>query len=327
MKYYINVIYRSNTRNAGTKAPSDVSKILEKEGYVPLNVIEPFNKRRYISFVISLCQYICIFLRIKKNDIIFLQYPNYLHKVDFFYNLIIKRQPQIQILIHDLDSLKVGNKTENVVLLQKANLVIAHTTQMKEILQTNFGLKNQIKVLNLFDYLVEKECLITSNLKDTLVYAGNLANNMFLRKLKTQTYIYGKKEEWLKQNEYMHYEGEFEPEDLSVIKGDWGLLWYGNSIDKFDDTLLGRYCTFISSHKASLYLAAAKPIITWKNTAMGDFIEKEKLGIAVDSLNNIDSVISQLSESEKNTIKRNVLAYSIKIRQGRMLASVITSQQ
>lgn len=323
MKYYIKIVGRFNIRNAGFKAPSDVEKILEKNGYTPICVVEPFKNKRFISKLIAMFQYLFIFLKIDKKDVIFLQYPNNLHKVNLFYNFLLRKQAKLQILIHDLDSLRFLNQTESVDLLQKADVVIAHTLQMKVILQEKYGLKNDIRILNLFDYLLKKDSITFSTLKNSLIYAGNLIGNEFLQKIKTKTYVYGNKQDWLKQNINLQYQGEFEPDNLPDLKGDWGLLWYGKSLDQFDDTLLGNYCTLISSHKASLYLAANKPIVTWSKTAMGEFVKKEKLGVTVDSLNDIEETISRLTDSEKEVILHNVKVYGEKIRRGEMLSSIL----
>ena len=326
MDYYIKTIYRSKIRNAGLKAPLDTFEILKKNAYKPLYIIETFDNSPFTSKIISFFQYLFIYLRINKNDTVFLQYPNYLYEVDNLYKLLVKKNPKIQILIHDLNSMKFrNNNIEYVDLLRKANVVIVHTPKMKEILEEKYGLQNDIRILHLFDYIVEKECMIPSEFKNSLVYAGNLTNNLFLKKIQLKTYVYGKKEDWLDFNKYIQYEGEFNPEDLSKVKGDWGLLWYGNNLDQFDDTLLGKYCTFISSHKASLYLAANKPIITWSKTAMGEFITKEKLGIVVDSLDNIEEVLSELTESDIEIIKHNVRVYSERIRNGEMLSGILKS--
>lgn len=323
MKYYIKIVGRFNIRNAGFKAPSDVEKILEKSGYTPICVVEPFKNKRFISKLIAMFQYLFIFFKIDKKDVIFLQYPNYLHKVDLLYTILFKKQARLQILIHDLDSLRVPDYTESVELLQKADVVIAHTPKMKEILQEKFGLQNDIKILNLFDYLLECDYKTTSTLKESLIYAGNLTGNEFLKKIKTKTYVYGKKQDWLNQNNNLQYQGEFDPNNLPDLKGDWGLLWYGESINHFDDTLCYRYFTFNASHKISLYLAAGKPILTWSKTAMGEFINKEKLGITVDSLSDIEEALLALTDSDKETILHNVKVYGEKIRKGEMLTSIL----
>lgn len=49
-------------------------------------------------------------------------------------------------------------------------------------------------------------------------------------------------------------------------------------------------------HKGSLYLALGMPIIAWKESNIATLIEKEGLGIIVESLDEIDQKLKSLSE-------------------------------
>ena len=52
---------------------------------------------------------------------------------------------------------------------------------------------------------------------------------------------------------------------------------------------------------------------------MADFITKNKLGIAVDNLNDLPNILSQLSNSEYNLLQQNVMNFAPKIRNGYFL--------
>ena len=56
---------------------------------------------------------------------------------------------------------------------------------------------------------------------------------------------------------------------------------------------------------------------------MGEFINKEKLGITVDSLSDIEEALLALTDSDKETILHNVKVYGEKIRKGEMLTSIL----
>ena len=262
MKYYIKVTNASATQYAGYKACEDINLILEKNQYKPLRISMP-GKYRKLSFLKVLFQYIYIFLILRKKDTLFIQYPFYTQYPNIVYRFILIRNPKIQLIIHDLNSLKTPGDKENIGLLKAAELIIAHTPQMKQYLQKELNLKNEIRIINLFDYLVKKECKNVSQLEDTLIYAGNLTNNLFLNKIKLKTYVYGNNVTWIKENPNLIYKGYFHPNDLSALKGDWGIIWYGNQTESCKNSVIGNYFKYISSHKASLYLAAGIPIIIW----------------------------------------------------------------
>ncbi len=86
---------------------------------------------------------------------------------------------------------------------------------------------------------------------------------------------------------------------------------------------MGEYLKINSSHKASLYLASQKPLIVWSHSALAKFVEDYKLGITIDSLEDIERRLLELSDRQMNEIEHNVLLFSHKITSGCMLASIL----
>ena len=65
------------------------------------------------------------------------------------------------------------------------------------------------------------------------------------------------------------------------------------------------------------------PVIIWKEAALAPLIEKNKLGIAVNSLYEIPERIASIPEEEYDQMFRNVQEYSAKLRNGEMLEKML----
>ena len=124
--------------------------------------------------------------------------------------------------------------------------------------------------------------------------------------------------------ENVKYMGKFHPDDISDIKGDWGLVWDGDSIATCSGSL-GEYLKFNSSHKLSLYIAANKPVIIWSESSLKDFVLDNRLGICVSSLDEIGSEIAKLTEEEKKAMKESISDFSHRLRHGYMLNNIVSS--
>ena len=69
-------------------------------------------------------------------------------------------------------------------------------------------------------------------------------------------------------------------------------------------------------HKSSLYLASGFPVIVWKEAAIARFVLDEGVGIAVSSLDELNSVLSGLTDDEYSDLLRNVERVSARLRRG-----------
>ena len=69
------------------------------------------------------------------------------------------------------------------------------------------------------------------------------------------------------------------------------------------------------------------PVIIWKEAALAKFISKNNLGITIDSLNNLDKVLDQITENEYKTMKSNVLRISEKLRNGSNILNAVEKME
>ena len=63
-------------------------------------------------------------------------------------------------------------------------------------------------------------------------------------------------------------------------------------------------------------MAAGIPVVTWKQAAIADFVEKHQVGIVVDSLVDLSNSLEQISEEQYAAMKTNAEAIGEKLREG-----------
>ncbi len=75
-------------------------------------------------------------------------------------------------------------------------------------------------------------------------------------------------------------------------------------------------CDTIILIKISLYLASNMPVIVWKESALADYVCKNKLGFAVASLDEIAKQIRTLSSRDYKTMCESARHEGEKLRNG-----------
>lgn len=326
-KYYLTDFNINNNYNAGSKAVIDVNAILEKKGYTPLFLGYGCQKKYIGKILVSLYCILTILIKLRAGDAIFIQYPIThinAHIKNVIFRIIKYKKSRIEILIHDLDSYRFPNNTEDTTILQHGDLVICHTHKMKEIIQDIGVNKSHIRVIFLFDYITNSSNINPTNFGNEIIFAGNLGKSKFIKLLPSiknlKFNLYGLPE--IDNGENVKYKGKFSPNDISEINGDWGLVWDGDSIDTCNGPL-GKYLAINSSHKISLYIAAKKPVIIWDESSLRDFIIDNNLGISVKSLYEINDKIRKLSDIDKKELEKSLSHFSERLKRGEMLDSIL----
>ncbi|WP_297633609.1 hypothetical protein [uncultured Clostridium sp.] len=293
--------YEEETRfNAGSKARNDIIKILEQIDFesIILNISEEKLKKVVQSVKIGK-----ELNRIEENSVVAIQYP---FQGRFITKKVLKVLAQKKCktiaIIHDIDTLRYRDleekKYKEIELFNIFDVIICHNRFMGKWIKEN-GVKSQCINLNLFDYLVDEQKQI-KKMSENIVFAGNLSENKsgFIYKLNDiNLNLYGANLNKNKLEQNINYLGKFEPEKLpGELKGKYGLIWDGESIESCEgDT--GEYLKYNNPHKLSLYMAAGMPVIVWDESAIAEFVKKEKIGFSIGNLNEINEKI------EKNECK------------------------
>ena len=336
MYYFSEINIRGN--HAGTKARNDVETILKNSGAIPINkkplILKSDINENIYSNIRNRFDFLDYFVKanILKNEVIFIQYPMLSFDKDKKYVKTLSKKNHVVLLIHDIHSLRRGNYEElkkEIDFLNLADILIVHNNFMKKELE-NYGVNvKKIYNLGIFDYL------FTPNDNDLdievadIVFAGNLEKSVFLDdfilsnvNIKMNLYGIGWKEKW-NQYKNINYIGNFTPDEIpSKLKGKYGLVWDGDSINTCSG-FLGEYTKINNPHKFSLYIAAGIPVIAWKESAIAEYIKKYDLGIVLDSLSNLKVLLDEITEEEYLIKCENIKKIRNRVINGKNLKEII----
>ena len=190
----------------------------------------------------------------------------------------------------------------------QCDYIICHNKQMSKRLAM-LGCTAQMVPLTIFDYFTEdfipKERPLTI---PCISFAGNLGKSPFLKKLDQsvdtsvlQFHVYG-----MPQAQYsnLFYCGSLPADQLPLLlEGNYGLIWEGG----YEVHERNNYLRYNNPHKASLYITAGLPIIVWSKAAIADFVQEHKLGICLDSLDELEEKITSVSQEEYQMLRENCL--------------------
>lgn len=337
MKYFLSESGRHEQQNAIQKPRSDSEKTMIKLGFEPVYISygqdAPFTKhfKRYYELKKFSKQ-------MKKGDFFLVQHPALRNTIFLkqFLNYLNNKGVITIALIHDLNYIRLNRSTkfkQKIALswkdketLKSYSKVIVHNKSMGSKVQ-EWGIpSSRIVKLNLFDYLTNDR-FVEKN-QSGVVIAGNLiaekARYIYNLPNSPQFNLYGinYKDERSNNGDNVHYMGVYEPENISVMKGRFGLVWDGSSIHTCAGDF-GEYLKYNNPFKASTYLAAGLPIIVWKHSALANFVQKNNCGFIIDDLANLSDRIEKLNSVDYSCMQRNALAISQKIREGAFLTQAL----
>lgn len=321
--------------NAGGKAPSDVNRILEGAGCRILRN-DYMLRNRILRLPLIVITPLIQSFKIRRGSQLIFQHPyDTAHDAIRMMNRILMfllwyKKVSTAVLIHDVESIRFQEKNirDEVDLLNEFDLVVAHSPEMKNMLVRN-GLTSECRVMGLFDYLVSKTCTLPRRKDAGVCFAGNLDKSVFVSHVDSINglgiHLYGSKPSSMPETPNVTYEGRFAPDDLSEIKGGWGLVWDGDAIDRCEGCL-GEYLTVNSPHKASMYLCAGLPLIVPSWSAVASVVRMRGLGIVVASLGDIEARVAAVSDEEYGRMRQAVDAYARTLMSGaHVLASLSTN--
>jgi len=301
-----------NLTSAGNKAKTDNEDTLAEMGAINLGLRRTVKNSKILAFFLDLVGIIRTCLLLKKGDVLFLQYPVKKY-FSFLCNIARLKGAKTVSLIHDLGSFRRKKLTieKEISRLSHCDYIIASNENMSTWLKEH-GMKKTVGALGLFDYrsasFNEHSSKTASKGATTIVYAGALSmrKNAFLveltKSLSTWNLtIVGNKDglQGLQDNPHVSYQGFLPSEEfISHINADFGLVWDGDSLD----TCSGNYGTY---------------------PAVAPIIEKEGVGITINSLQELDSILSHLSQEELTVLKQNAAMMAKKLNQGYFLRNAI----
>ncbi len=326
----------STPMTAASKAREDCIATFNSLGFSPINI--PYFKGdksgifvRAMRQAVYIKAYLSLLNKVKKGDTLILQHPFKQNAWLRHYAVrkLFKKGVRIVRIIHDLDSLRQSFTAEHLrrddnELALYSSRIICHNEAMLEHLVSEGVNRDKLIPLELFDYLTEHSPKSRGD-KNEIIIAGNLD--------KTKSgYIYSLPESPLKFKLYgvnysgaknAEYIGAYPADTLPLyLSGGFGLVWDGDSpLTCSSDT--GNYLKFNNPHKLSLYLACGLPVIVWRQSAVAKAVEKYGVGLSVDSLLELNDIISNITDKEYSQMARNAERLSKKLKNGEFMKAAL----
>lgn len=314
--------------NAGPKAKEDIDYFLKKQGFEIIH--QKFNVHSKLAKLKDAYFTVPKLFANQNFDELYFQYPTY---SSFLMKRLVKRMREktnkLYFIVHDVESLRLfqGDKDYWIgerALFNATDGLIVHNRVMKKWLADN-GVSVPMVELGIFDYKNSHELNQALHYNRSVCFAGNLQKSDFLKKIElddSKLELFGANPS-SSYNSGVHYNGQMSPDELpKKLVQDFGLVWDGNKINICSGKF-GNYMRYNNPHKVSLYLSCGLPVIIWSKAALAPFISENKLGLVVDTLENLDQVLNDLSIDEYLTYKKNVLKMAQKLRDGSFITSAV----
>ncbi|WP_285653165.1 beta-1,6-galactofuranosyltransferase [Allomuricauda sp. NBRC 101325] len=330
-RYYISRNYKFS-KNAASKPKMDCETVLSMIGFKNLGFEQTNHPSSALGAIISFFGITKGLILLPFSSVLCMQYP-----LSKFYNYQIGiaklKGCKIILIVHDVKTLMGKNKDvkKEMKRFNRADVLVLHNQVMMDWFTEN-GYRGKMVPLFLFDYLLGNG----QNLPDTpqifeknVVFAGGLGmeKSAFLYQLDDlketdfNLWIYGSgyQKEKVSASSILDYQGVFAPDEvLHKMKGNYGLVWNGNSIKECDGAF-GKYIQFNNPHKTSLYLLAGLPIIVWNKAAVANIVEKEGIGFAISSLKELSEKLNAIDSETYFRMVSNVSSIRNKIKNGHFL--------
>lgn len=321
---------------AGNKAKSDIEIIMNGMGFRNVGLRKTTFKNPVLAFLVTLLGVLTAPFRIGEEKVLVLQYP-----LKKYFTWICRaahlKGAKVIVIIHDLGSFRRKKLTpaKEIQRLSHADYIIAHNRHMKDWLLGQ-GCAVPIGELGIFDYLSDTKCPTHEGpigRKYRVIYAGalNYRKNTFLYEIGEHVHsfdfvLYGSgfERDKAKGKEKLDYKGFVKSDDLiATANGDFGLVWDGSSISTCSGDF-GEYLRYNNPHKTSLYLRCGLPIIIWSQAALADFIKEQQIGLCIDSLDQLDTILSNLSPNAYREMRANARSLGDRLSNGDYCRTALT---
>lgn len=313
------------------KARADIERIAAEMGYAPFVLHAPDSANGSVWQAIqvgakTLGDWVRAFYRMRQGDLLLVQYPYFPVKgygvARLALHLLRWKGVKTAALVHDLDSLRrIGGSAargSDQLLLPGFEALIVHSQRMESYLRT-VGVTCPMILMEAFDCLSEGKIPVREKSRMVAI-AGNLAADKsgYLKdigKVPLEWQLYGTN--WAGSGSTrIEYHGEIAPEKLpETISGAFGIVWDGDSLDGLTG-LYGAYALLNSPHKLSTYLAGGLPVIVAKNAAAADFVAREQVGVALNSLRELPELIHTMPEEDYQRYAANARRVGAQLRAG-----------
>lgn len=341
MKLFQILEVESEQHHAGSKAISDVSDILFKEGFETIKITKRNTKRSLIAYIQRQIGYLLdwkkVYETVEDNAVVVLQHPFHNQQLTRYKTLLkLKKNKKIKIIsiVHDVEEVRqvIFNDYYQIEMQQMMGLadsLIVHNEVMQAFFVEKGVPEEKIEVLEIFDYLTpHKETPIEFSRAITI--AGNLDfwKSPYIKEIVN---IHGLTVDLFGpnfnvdtvNNLTVNYHGSYPPSEIpNHLNKGFGLVWDGQSIDTCSGEF-GQYLKFNSPHKLSLYIASGLPVVIWESAASAKLVEKYQIGLTIKSLEDLPMILNQIDEETYFKYVYRVKVLSEQLKNGYFLKKAI----
>lgn len=315
MNYFITRINGAMEQSTAQYAQKMVSDIAHSLGFKDMAIY--FYNSSEESMENLGFRYDGIIAGISRGDIIVFQYPTWNHG-RFERGLIGRMKAyggRIIIFIHDIEALMFETSQfmmkEALEIFNMAEVLIVPSLAMKQFLLEQ-GINEDVKFVTqeIWDYITDINFNYPPKFKKEIHFAGNpeklpIPNRWdydIPLKLYSSASCSGsnvQKMGWINPTALL----------LKMAEGGLGLLWYGNEY-------WHRYMEYNNTFKLSSYLAAGIPIIAPRKISNQQLIEKNHLGLIVDTVDEAVEKVKKMTEKEYGEYASHVKQFATLVREG-----------
>lgn len=248
--------------------------------------------------------------------------------------LYIVDLPADREFIRQRIGIKVYDKAINIErhIFEGFDILLVFNEEMKRRIQEKYGFDDDKFVLfEMLDYGIDYEPVGEKKFEKPIkvvFLSSNLdaREHSWIKKLpysKEVSYsFFGNNGEWINKlnRKDLIYQGLIPPRDVPKVASEYhfGLINYDPSIEK--------YLRYGSTSKLSAYMAAGVPVICpSKFSYLSYLIEKYKVGLKFNSLDDITTMLAGISEEQYITMKKKSAELGEKIRHGHFFKKAVNS--
>lgn len=260
------------------------------------------------------------------DDIVIMQYPSWNGKR--YENLFVEKvrtynDSKLIIFVHDVEKLMFNGSddalVEEITLFNRADALILPSQRMHEYLKEN-GLRcNRVFIQKMWDYPM-RDVWKPGKFSRVLHFLGKEDRFPFIKNWnqKTLLEVYGENEN-INEGSNVKANGFIPSNNLVPIlngKGGFGLIWA--------DENQRNYYSYNQPFKLATYIAAGIPVLVQDGTVAADIVRRTGVGIVIESLDEADRVVQDITEKQYQSLCDNILKQQFPVINGHYTRKVLT---
>lgn len=326
-KYFLEA-YAGIQFHHGGVGNTDAETILRQEGYLPLKLPDT------AGFYLPMQRWIAanrLLRNIPADSTVVVHHPIYPRMYRYLVRRLLGKKIRVVLLVADIDGLKDNDEpvlAREIDLFRSIHYFIVHNANMEAFIREYAPLAKVVQ-LGPFDFLATPYSGTRMQFQG-INFSGNLSKSPFLEKvgqisgLQFQVYGEGCTPGMLAQPN-LQYHGIHPAQQLpSILKGSYGLIWDGVSLDEPTDAL-GRYMHYIHHHKLSLYILAGLPVIAPVFSGSAAFILTHQIGWLVNTLYEIPDLLKTIDRVTYEQTCRRMIPLARSISTGMHLRKALSA--